>query len=85
MFGDQRQEATKYVIKEGYQDIYFLNKNGEWYYFEVRSAWRGKHIIRVKDGLLGWRKEIVTDHKDTKYLPMQKNENASNQRCIKDA
>ncbi|EXQ44948.1 hypothetical protein V770_02827, partial [Staphylococcus aureus F64894] len=21
MFGDQRQEATKYVIKEGYQDI----------------------------------------------------------------
>ena len=23
MFGDQRQEATKYVIKEGYQDIYF--------------------------------------------------------------
>ncbi|EUU18749.1 hypothetical protein O512_02767, partial [Staphylococcus aureus M0419] len=22
MFGDQRQEATKYVIKEGYQDIY---------------------------------------------------------------
>ncbi|HDC7521952.1 TPA: hypothetical protein O9A07_002707 [Staphylococcus aureus] len=27
MFGDQRQEATKYVIKEGYQDIYFLNKN----------------------------------------------------------
>lgn len=45
MFGDQRQEATKYVIKEGYQDIYFLNKNGEWYYFEVRSAWRGKHIF----------------------------------------
>lgn len=40
MFGDQRQEATKYVIKEGYQDIYFLNKNGEWYYFEVRSVWR---------------------------------------------
>ncbi|MBG1152273.1 hypothetical protein F6Q72_00145 [Staphylococcus aureus] len=61
MFGDQRQEATKYVIKEGYQDIYFLNKNGEWYYFEVRSAWRGKHIIRVKDGLLGWIKEIVTE------------------------
>ncbi len=28
MFGDQRQEATKYVIKEGYQDIYFLNKTG---------------------------------------------------------
>ncbi|MGU3127283.1 hypothetical protein ACVXZZ_17275 [Staphylococcus aureus] len=22
MFGDQRQEATKYVIKEGYQDIF---------------------------------------------------------------
>ncbi len=36
-------------------------KNGEWYYFEVRSVWRGKHIIRVKDGLLGWRKEIVTE------------------------
>ncbi|WP_181876786.1 hypothetical protein [Staphylococcus aureus] len=36
-------------------------KTGEWYYFEVRSAWRGKHIIRVKDGLLGWRKEIVTE------------------------
>ncbi|MGT1196510.1 hypothetical protein ACVPPV_14415 (plasmid) [Staphylococcus aureus] len=30
-------------------------------YFEVRSVWRGKHIIRVKDGLLGWRKEIVTE------------------------
>ncbi|MGT0186377.1 hypothetical protein ACVNP0_16875 [Staphylococcus aureus] len=49
----ERQEATKYVIKEGYQDIYFLRQNGEWYYFEVRSVWRGKHIIRVKDGLLG--------------------------------
>ncbi|WP_252234222.1 hypothetical protein [Escherichia coli] len=61
MFGDQRQEATKYVIKEGYQDIHFLNKNGEWYYFEVRSVWRGRHIIIVKDGLLGWRKEIVTE------------------------
>lgn len=55
MFGDQRQEATKYVIKEGYHDIHFLNKNGEWYHFEVRNGWRGKHIIRVKDGLFGWR------------------------------
>lgn len=39
MFGNEKQEATKFVIKEGYQDIHFLNKNG----------------------LLGWRKEIVTE------------------------
>ncbi|HDL0591469.1 TPA: hypothetical protein PWN20_002793, partial [Staphylococcus aureus] len=50
-----------YVIKEGYQDIHFLNKNGEWYHFEVRDFLHGKHTIKVKNGLLGWRKEIVTE------------------------
>ena len=29
MFGNQIQEVTKYVIKEGYQDIYFLNQSVE--------------------------------------------------------
>ncbi|CAC7073744.1 hypothetical protein LHK34_13530 [Staphylococcus argenteus] len=61
MFGNEKQEATKFVIKEGYQDIHFLNKNGDWYYFEVRSFLDGKHTIKVKNGLLGWRKEIVTE------------------------
>lgn len=61
MFGNQIQEVTKYVIKEGYQDIYFLNKSVEQYHFEVRNFLHGKHTIKVKNGLLDWRKEIITE------------------------
>ncbi|MGT0198306.1 hypothetical protein ACVNPZ_16565 [Staphylococcus aureus] len=56
-----KDKKLQNIIKEGYQDIYFLNKNGEWYYFEVRSVEHSEASTIHKDGLLGWRKEIVTE------------------------
>lgn len=60
MFGDKRKEVEKYLIKQGYESFKFIEKNGDSYFYEVRNLWRGKHIIKVKDGLFGFNKEVVS-------------------------
>ncbi|MFJ8221218.1 hypothetical protein [Bacillus cereus] len=57
MFGSKEDDIKEHLIKEGYEIKEYLRKNGDWYYFKVRNFWSGAHIVKVKDGLLGFKVE----------------------------
>ncbi|WP_242308579.1 hypothetical protein [Bacillus cereus group sp. BfR-BA-01524] len=50
-------ENKEYLIQEGYEIKEYLRKNGDWYYFKVHTFWSGKHLVKVKDGVFGFRIE----------------------------
>ncbi|MEF7557405.1 hypothetical protein [Bacillus thuringiensis] len=59
MFGNKENEIKEYLIhiQEGYEIKEYLRKNGDWYYFKVHTFWSGKHLVKVKDGVFGFRIE----------------------------
>lgn len=53
MFGDKKLEFEKHLIEKGYKDVKFLEKNGDAYFFSVRTTWKGKHTVKVSGGFFG--------------------------------
>ncbi|QEL82840.1 hypothetical protein DN407_30935 (plasmid) [Bacillus sp. JAS24-2] len=62
MFGSKENDIKEndikeYLIQEGYEIKEYLRKNGDWYHFKVHTFWSGTHLVKVKDGVFGFRIE----------------------------
>lgn len=53
MFGNERMEIEKELIKNSYTNYKFIDKHGPDYYYEVNTIWNGPHIVRVSFGFFG--------------------------------
>ncbi|MGM1034519.1 MAG: hypothetical protein ACQEXK_18880 [Bacillota bacterium] len=54
MFSSKKDDIQDHLIKEGYDIIEFMKKNGDGYYFKVSTTWSGVHTVKVKDGIFGY-------------------------------